>query len=52
MTSIGKRAFIYALLFTFLLISVIILVGALNFFPALALGPIVEHFLMHTGKLF
>jgi len=39
-------------MFTFLLISVIILVGALNFFPALALGPIVEHFLMHAGKLF
>ena len=39
-------------MFTFLLISVIILVGALNFFPALAMGPIVEHFLMHTGKLF
>ena len=39
-------------MFIFLLISVIILVGALNFFPALALGPIVEHFLMHTGKLF
>ena len=39
-------------MFTFLLISVIMLVGALNFFPALALGPIVEHFLMHTGKLF
>ena len=39
-------------LFTFLLISVIILVGALNFFPALALGPIVEHFLMHAGKMF
>ena len=39
-------------MFVFLLISVIILVGALNFFPALALGPIVEHFLMNTGKLF
>jgi K+-transporting ATPase ATPase A chain len=30
----------------------ILIVGALNFFPALALGPIVEHFLMHAGKLF
>jgi potassium-transporting ATPase potassium-binding subunit len=27
-------------------------VGALTFFPALSLGPIVEHFLMHEGKLF
>jgi K+-transporting ATPase ATPase A chain len=39
-------------LFVALLIGVILLIGALNFFPALALGPIVEHFLMHTGKLF
>jgi K+-transporting ATPase ATPase A chain len=27
-------------------------VGALTFFPALALGPLVEHLLMHQGKLF
>jgi K+-transporting ATPase ATPase A chain len=27
-------------------------VGALTFFPALSLGPIVEHFLMQQGKLF
>jgi len=39
-------------LFTCLLIGMIMIVGALNFFPALALGPIVEHFLMHAGKLF
>jgi K+-transporting ATPase ATPase A chain len=39
-------------LFTILLIGTVLLIGALNFFPALALGPIVEHFLMHTGKLF
>jgi K+-transporting ATPase ATPase A chain len=26
-------------------------VGALTFFPALSLGPVVEHFLMHQGKL-
>jgi K+-transporting ATPase ATPase A chain len=38
--------------FTFLLIGTILLVGALNFLPALALGPIVEHFLMLSGKLF
>ena len=39
-------------LFTALLIGVVLIIGALNFFPALALGPIVEHFLMHSGKLF
>ena len=38
--------------FTLLLIGTIILVGALTFLPALALGPIVEHYLMHAGKLF
>jgi K+-transporting ATPase ATPase A chain len=39
-------------LFVGLLVATIILVGALTFFPALALGPIVEHFLMVDGKLF
>jgi K+-transporting ATPase ATPase A chain len=39
-------------LFTALLVGVVLIVGALNFFPALALGPIVEHFLMHSGVLF
>jgi K+-transporting ATPase ATPase A chain len=39
-------------LFTTLLVGTILIVGALTFFPALALGPIVEHFLMHAGKLF
>ncbi|HEX5855046.1 MAG TPA: potassium-transporting ATPase subunit KdpA, partial [Thermoanaerobaculia bacterium] len=38
--------------FVVLLIGVILIVGALTFFPALALGPIVEHFLMGAGKLF
>ncbi|MFN8551455.1 MAG: potassium-transporting ATPase subunit KdpA [Candidatus Obscuribacterales bacterium] len=38
--------------FIVLLISVIIIVGALTFFPGLTLGPIVEHFLMHSGKLY
>ncbi len=33
-------------LFIFWLIAVVLIVGALNFFPALALGPIVEHFMM------
>jgi K+-transporting ATPase ATPase A chain len=39
-------------LFTALLIGVIIIVGALTFFPALSLGPILEHLLMGTGKSF
>jgi K+-transporting ATPase ATPase A chain len=39
-------------LFITLLIGTVILVGALTFFPALALGPIVEHYLMQQGKLF
>jgi K+-transporting ATPase ATPase A chain len=38
--------------FLILLIGTILLVGALNFLPALALGPIVEHFLTLQGKLF
>jgi K+-transporting ATPase ATPase A chain len=39
-------------LFTVLLIGVIIIVGALTFFPALSLGPILEHLLMAAGKTF
>jgi len=39
-------------LFVGLLVGTVIIVGALTFFPALALGPIVEHYLMHSGKLF
>jgi potassium-transporting ATPase potassium-binding subunit len=39
-------------LFTVLLVSVILIVGALTFFPALSLGPIVEHLLMYSGKTF
>ncbi|HVB65123.1 MAG TPA: potassium-transporting ATPase subunit KdpA, partial [Nitrolancea sp.] len=35
-----------------LLTGVILIVGVLTFFPALALGPIVEHFLGNTGRLF
>ncbi|MGA2440805.1 MAG: potassium-transporting ATPase subunit KdpA [Tepidisphaeraceae bacterium] len=35
--------------FVVLLVSTILIVGALTFLPALALGPIVEHFLMHGG---
>jgi potassium-transporting ATPase potassium-binding subunit len=39
-------------LFTVLVVSVIIIVGALTFFPALSLGPILEHLLMNAGKAF
>jgi len=39
-------------LFTILLVSVILIVGALTFFPVLSLGPIVEHFLMQGGSTF
>jgi len=39
-------------LFVALVIGVIVIVGALTFFPALSLGPVVEHFLMQAGRLF
>ncbi|HMF62567.1 MAG TPA: potassium-transporting ATPase subunit KdpA [Edaphobacter sp.] len=39
-------------LFTALLVGVILIVGALTFFPALSLGPILEHLLLHAGKSF
>jgi potassium-transporting ATPase potassium-binding subunit len=39
-------------LFTLLLVSVIVIVGALTFFPALSLGPILEHLLLHAGNTF
>jgi potassium-transporting ATPase potassium-binding subunit len=39
-------------LFTVLLICTILIVGALTFFPALSLGPILEHLLMLSGKAF
>jgi K+-transporting ATPase ATPase A chain len=38
--------------FVVLLLGTVLLVGALNFLPVLALGPIVEHFLTAQGKLF
>lgn len=40
------------LLFTFLLAGVILVVGALTFFPVLSLGPVVEHLLMTAGRTF
>jgi K+-transporting ATPase ATPase A chain len=39
-------------LFTVLLIGVILIVGALTFFPALSLGPILEHLQLQSGQLF
>jgi potassium-transporting ATPase potassium-binding subunit len=39
-------------LFAGLLVSVVVIVGALTFFPALSLGPILEHLLLQSGKLF
>src|ERR1700758_605529 len=39
-------------LFSGLLVSTVLIVGALTFFPALSLGPILEHLLMHAGKVF
>jgi K+-transporting ATPase ATPase A chain len=38
--------------FSMLLIAVIVIVGALTFFPVLSLGPILEHLLMHVGRVF
>jgi potassium-transporting ATPase potassium-binding subunit len=38
--------------FTVLLMAVIVIVGALTFFPALSLGPVLEHLMMHTGRTF
>ena len=39
-------------LFATLLVSVVLIVGALTFFPALSLSPILEHFQMHAGQVF
>jgi len=39
-------------LFTALLVGVIVIVGALTFFPAISLGPIVEHLMMNAGQTF
>jgi K+-transporting ATPase ATPase A chain len=39
-------------LFSVLLIGTILILGALTFFPALSLGPILEHLLMQAGKAF
>jgi K+-transporting ATPase ATPase A chain len=39
-------------LFSALLVGVIVIVGALTFFPALSLGPVLEHLMMQAGKSF
>lgn len=39
-------------LFTTLLVGVILIVGALTFFPVLSLGPVLEHLMLHAGKMF
>jgi K+-transporting ATPase ATPase A chain len=39
-------------LFAVLLVGVAVIVGALTFFPALSLGPVVEHFLAQSGRLY
>ncbi|HYN47476.1 MAG TPA: potassium-transporting ATPase subunit KdpA, partial [Candidatus Nanopelagicales bacterium] len=39
-------------LFSVLMVGVIVIVGALTYFPALALGPIVEQLLQNAGKVF
>jgi K+-transporting ATPase ATPase A chain len=57
---VGKKAVAESLgtfptdgtLFVVLLVGVVIIVGALTFFPALALGPIVEHFVALAGKVY
>src|SRR5476651_969260 len=43
---------VQGLTFVVLLVGTVVLVGALTFLPALAIGPVVEHYLMHAGTLF
>ena len=50
--SVAGNVPVHTPLFTVLLVGVILIVGALTFFPALSLGPILEHLLMHAGKSF
>ena len=51
-SDLGRHAAHARPLFVGLLVATVIVIGALTFFPALSLGPIVEHFLMHQGRLF
>jgi len=39
-------------LFVGLLVGTVVIIAVLTYFPAVSLGPIVEHYLMHSGKLF
>jgi potassium-transporting ATPase potassium-binding subunit len=39
-------------LFSMLLVSTVLIIGALTFFPVLSLGPILEHLLMLAGRSF
>jgi K+-transporting ATPase ATPase A chain len=39
-------------LFVVMLVSMVIIVGALTFFPVLALGPLLEHLFIYAGKVF
>lgn len=43
---------VHTTMFTVLLTGVIVIVGALTFFPALSLGPVLEHLLLQHGTLF
>jgi potassium-transporting ATPase potassium-binding subunit len=49
--STGGSFPVWGLTFTFVLVGIILIVGALTFLPALALGPIVEHFLMTGSRI-
>jgi K+-transporting ATPase ATPase A chain len=42
---------VWGSIFVVLLVGTVLIVGALTFFPALALGPVVEHFLMHASNV-
>ena len=42
---------VWGVLFVVLLVGTVLIVGALTFLPALALGPIVEHFLMYSSAV-
>jgi K+-transporting ATPase ATPase A chain len=42
----------HGLMFAGLLVAVILIVGALTFFPALSLGPVAEHYVARAGKVF
>jgi len=39
-------------LFVGLLVGTVVIIAVLTYFPAVSLGPIVEHYLMHSGRLF